>query len=101
MEVDVNLAMMGITANMIPFADFNQSPRVIYQSAMSKQAIGSATAGFDNRLDSNMYMLHYPQKPLCRTNMEELLNLEQLENGDSGFSSSTEVPDTNKQSNKP
>jgi len=90
-EVDVNLAVMGITANMIPFADFNQSPRVIYQSAMSKQAIGSATAGFNNRLDSNMYMLHYPQKPLCRTNMEEMLNLEEMDNGDSAFSSSTEA----------
>tara|TARA_Y100000748_G_scaffold292357_1_gene280761 strand:+ start:12161 stop:15766 length:3606 start_codon:yes stop_codon:yes gene_type:complete len=90
-EVDVNLAVMGVTANLIPFADFNQSPRIIYQSAMGKQSIGSETCGFDNRLDSNMYKLHYPQKPLCRTNMESILNLEPMLNGGSAYSASTEA----------
>jgi DNA-directed RNA polymerase II subunit RPB2 len=83
-EVDVNLAIMGVTANLVPFADYNQSPRVIYQAAMGKQAVCSMTSGFDSRLDSNLYALHYPQRPLCRTNMETILSLDD-------FSSSTEA----------
>ena len=90
-EVDVNLAIMGITANLIRFSDYNQSPRVIYKSSMSKQSIGCSTTGFANRLDSSMYNLHYPQTPFCRTNMENILNLEPLSNGGSGFSASTEA----------
>ncbi|MGA1587730.1 MAG: hypothetical protein ACO38I_03970 [Ilumatobacteraceae bacterium] len=91
MEVDVNLAIMGVTANLIPFADFNQSPRVIYQAAMGKQAIGSQTSGDGNRFDSNMYHLHYPQRPLCSTRMENILSLEPLAGGASGYSASTEA----------
>ena len=84
LEVQVNFAIMGITAGLIPFADFNQSPRVIYQSSMGKQAIGNTADGVGNRLDSNMYQLHYPQRPLCQTTMADVMDLD-------GFSSSTEA----------
>ncbi|MEO1777038.1 MAG: hypothetical protein AAFS07_19025, partial [Pseudomonadota bacterium] len=66
-EVQVNLAMMGACANTVPYANHNQSPRIVYQSAMCKQAIGARTPGHARRFDSNLYELHYPQRPLSQT----------------------------------
>ena len=83
-EVNVNLAILGVCANTVPFSNHNQSPRIVYQSAMGKQAIGARTPGHSRRYDSNLFVLHYPQAPLSTTQFDRMV-------GTNEYPSSTEA----------
>lgn len=69
-------AILGVVASVIPYPERNQSPRNSYEAAMAKQALGFSTANFLHRMDPRMHLLHYPQKPLVRTKIFDLLNLD-------------------------
>ncbi|RLF07382.1 MAG: DNA-directed RNA polymerase subunit B'', partial [Thermoprotei archaeon] len=69
-------AILGIVASIIPYPEYNQSPRNSYEAAMAKQALGISTLNFRHRLDPRMHLLHYPQKPLVKTKIFDLVNLD-------------------------
>jgi len=69
-------AILGVVASVIPYPEYNQSPRNSYEAAMAKQALGVSTANFLHRMDPRMHLLHYPQKPLVRTKIFDLINLD-------------------------
>lgn len=73
--------MLGICASLIPFANHNQSPRVSYQSAMCKQALGVYTTNFKQRMDSNAHILWNPQKPIVSTKMGNIMKSNELPSG--------------------
>jgi DNA-directed RNA polymerase II subunit RPB2 len=64
-------AMMGVSANTIPFAHHNQSPRNLYQASMGKQAMGAQYEHVSRSKTSNL--LFYPQKPLVTTAAMKML----------------------------
>ena len=68
-------AMMGIVANFIPFSNHTQSPRVCYQSSMSKQAIGFIST-VQSKMDSTSYTLNYLHRPLCETKMSQAFQVD-------------------------
>jgi DNA-directed RNA polymerase subunit B len=65
--------ILGICASTIPYAEHNQSPRNSYESAMSKQALGMYATNFRLRVDSRSHIMHYPQKPLVKTEPMDLI----------------------------
>ena len=60
-------SLMGLLANMIPFANHNQSPRNQLSCSQSKQGIGYYATNFENRFDTYGSMLCYGEGALCRT----------------------------------
>ena len=73
--------VLGAVAGLIPYPHHNQSPRNTYQCAMGKQAIGAIASNQFTRIDSILYLLVYPQKPMVKTRAIELIKYDKLPAG--------------------
>ena len=80
MEIEP-FTLLGAVAGLIPFPHHNQSPRNTYQCAMGKQAIGVIAHNQTLRIDSLLYLMVYPQKPLVKTKAIELIKYDKLPAG--------------------
>lgn len=68
------LAIFGMVTSMVPFANFNQSARLLIGAKNQKYALGFYAANYLHRMDMDVNLLHYPQMPLVRTITHELAN---------------------------
>ncbi|KAI4290994.1 DNA-directed RNA polymerase I subunit RPA2 [Pancytospora philotis] len=59
--------MFSTVGACIPFADYNPSPRNIYQCQMAKQAMGVPAYNMRTRTDNKMYWVNYLQTPMVHT----------------------------------
>lgn len=66
LEIHPSTAFSVVT-NIVPFANHNQAPRVIFHGSQSKQAIGIYATNFSKRFDTMGYIQHYPQKRIVTT----------------------------------
>jgi len=73
--------LLGVCAGLIPYPHHNQSPRNTYQCAMGKQAMGTIALNQKNRIDTLMYNLVYPMRPMVKTRTIELINFENIPAG--------------------
>jgi len=74
-------AILGVVALTIPFIEYNQSPRNSYQAAMAKQSLGIPALNYRLRMDPRMHVMYYPQKPLVKTKIFDLLPIDDLPYG--------------------
>lgn len=80
MEIDP-MTILGVVCGLVPYPHHNQSPRNTYQCAMGKQAIGTIGLNQYERFDSLLYTMVYPQKPIVKTKVLDLINFDQLPGG--------------------
>ncbi|OAL55566.1 beta and beta-prime subunits of DNA dependent RNA-polymerase [Pyrenochaeta sp. DS3sAY3a] len=73
--------ILGAVAGLIPYPHHNQSPRNTYQCAMGKQAIGAIAYNQFKRIDTLLYLMVYPQKPMVKTRTIELTHYDKLPAG--------------------
>ncbi|KAH9843446.1 DNA-directed RNA polymerase III subunit RPC2 [Teratosphaeria destructans] len=73
--------VLGAVAGLIPYPHHNQSPRNTYQCAMGKQAIGAIAYNQFTRIDTLLYLMVYPQKPMVTTRTIELVKYDKLPAG--------------------
>ena len=58
--------ILSILASNIPFLEYNQSPRNMYQCQMAKQTMGTPFHNHPYRFDNKVYRLITPQLPLVK-----------------------------------
>jgi len=63
--------ILSIIAATIPFLEYNQSPRNMYQCQMGKQTMGTPYHNHPYRSDNKIYKLTYPQLPIVRTKVHD------------------------------
>jgi len=80
MEIEP-FTLLGVCAGLIPYPHHNQSPRNTYQCAMGKQAMGTIALNQKNRIDTLMYNLVYPMRPMVKSRTIELIHFEDLPAG--------------------
>ena len=73
--------IFGILSSCIPFPEHNQSPRVVYQCAQGKQAMGVYATNYDERMDKTAYILNYPTRPLVDTRIMDMIHINQIPAG--------------------
>ena len=76
-----SFTLLGVCAGLIPYPHHNQSPRNTYQCAMGKQAMGTIGLNQKKRIDTLMYNLVYPMKPMVKTKTIDLIHFEDLPAG--------------------
>lgn len=68
--------MVGISASLIPFGNYQPMPRWVYACGMIKQAISSIMPTQQNILLPTSYLGRFQQKPLVNTVMSEIFGLD-------------------------
>ncbi|VVC01855.1 DNA-directed RNA polymerase subunit B' [uncultured archaeon] len=72
LEIDP-VSIFGVTVSVLPFPEYNSSPRITMACAMAKQSLGTYTVNFNMRNESRAHILYYPQQPLAQTKPYKLL----------------------------
>lgn len=80
LEIDP-VTILGVVSGLIPYPHHNQSPRNTYQCAMGKQAIGTIAMNQYERIDTLLYTMVYPQAPMVKTRVLDLVNFDNVPAG--------------------
>jgi DNA-directed RNA polymerase subunit B' len=75
LEIDP-VAILGLITSLVPYANFGQSSRLNRGSKTQKQALGLYASNFLLRLDTDISILQYPQTPIVRTFMHDVLKFD-------------------------
>lgn len=73
-EVDP-VAIFGLVTSLVPFANHDQSARLLKGSKTLRQSLGLYAANYLVRLDTNSSILHYPQNPIVKSFTFDTLKL--------------------------
>jgi len=74
LEID-RVSLLGVVTSLVTYANYDQSSRLIRGSKTQKQGLGLYAANFHCRIDTDVNILHYPQKPIVRTFIYDTLNV--------------------------
>jgi len=74
LEID-KIDLLGIVTSLVPYANYDQSSRLNRGSKTQKQGLGLYAANFLCRIDTDVNILHYPQKPIVRSFVYDTLNV--------------------------
>ncbi len=66
------LSILGLTTSLVPYANFMPGSRVSIAGKNQKHAIGLYMANYPVRMDMDVNVLHYPQRPIVSTITHDL-----------------------------
>ncbi|MFH0906165.1 MAG: DNA-directed RNA polymerase subunit B [archaeon] len=69
-------AIFSLTTSTIPFVEHDLAARAVYAAKTMIQGVGIPVINYNLRFDTEMYVLNYPQKPLIKTKVDDLLDLD-------------------------
>lgn len=67
--------IFGVVTSLVPFANHDQSSRLLRGSKTNKQSLGIYASNYLLRTDTDVSVLHYPQKPLVRSFVYDALDI--------------------------
>ncbi len=73
LEID-QVDMLGVVTSVLPYANHNSCAKLIKGSKGYKQALGIYAANYLARLDTDVSVLQYPQKPIVRSFVYDTLS---------------------------
>ena len=73
LEIDT-MDLFGVVTSLVPYGNHDQSSRLNRGSKTQKQALGLYAANYHCRLDTDVSILQYPQKPIVRSFVYDTLN---------------------------
>lgn len=65
-------AMFGISAGLVPYCNYSLSSRLLRGQKTQKQGTSFYTLNYPIRTDTNIDVLHHPQKPIVKTFMQDI-----------------------------
>ncbi len=74
LEID-SIDLLGLVTSLVPYANHDQSSRLNRGSKTQKQALGLYAANYLCRVDTDVSILHYPQKPIVRSFVYDTLSI--------------------------
>jgi len=74
LEIDL-VDLFGLITSLVPFANHDQSSRLNRGSKTLKQSLGIYAANYLVRLDTDVSVLHYPQRPIVRSFVYDTLEV--------------------------
>ncbi len=74
LEID-KIDLFGLVTSLVPFGNHDQSSRLNRGSKTLKQSLGIYAANYLSRLDTDVSILHYPQRPLVRSFVYDTLEV--------------------------
>jgi DNA-directed RNA polymerase subunit B' len=75
LEIDPS-TIFGVVVSMLPYPEYNSSPRITMAASMAKQSLGLYAENYVNRFDTRVYVMYYPQKPMVNTEAYRALHME-------------------------
>ncbi len=72
LEIDP-AAIFGVTVSLVTYPNFSPTPRILIGQKTQQQGLGFYALNYDVRFDTNTNVLHYPQKPIVRSFMHDVL----------------------------
>ncbi|VVB83878.1 DNA-directed RNA polymerase subunit B' [uncultured archaeon] len=73
LEID-SIDLLGAVTSLVPYGNHDQSSRLNRGSKTQKQSLGIYAANYLCRLDTDVSVLQYPQKPIVRSFVYDTLN---------------------------
>ena len=73
LEID-SVDLLGVVTSLVPYGNHDQSSRLNRGSKTQKQALGLYAANYLCRLDTDVSILQYPQKPIVRSFVYDTLD---------------------------
>ncbi len=67
------VTILGLSTSLVPFSEFNRGDRVNFGAKMVGQAIGLYSLNFKGRVDTKSNVLIYPQVPLIKTHINDVI----------------------------
>src|SRR3989344_1124848 len=70
------VVILGLCTSLIPYSNYGGSSRLIRGSKILKQSLGLYASNYLLRMDTDVNILRYPQKPITKTFMHDLYEWE-------------------------
>lgn len=67
------IVILGILLSLIPYSNFGSSSRLIRGNKIQKQSLGLYASNFHVRMDTDVSILHYPQRPIVKSFMHDVI----------------------------